>query len=336
MPQIQQPMLAQDYDPEMHDRMFPLYASPKVDGIRAYIDNGTVWARSNKAIPNRWIQELLPLYLPVGVDVELGVGDFAHKTHFSNTSSIVMSDVKPISDLHVYILDYVEEQGTEIRRYAERITYIQRWWLATQTMLANDSFVWPTSSIDKIKNNAHAFAYLPGLIKQTQILSPIKLTKPAQVPVFLDQCLRLGYEGIVLRRPSGGYEFGRPAAKEGLLLRHKPLTHGEAKIIGFKELEHNDNERTTSPTGRASRSTSKIGKRLGSTLGSFLVSDLNSGVEFSVGGGDGLTQELRQRVWHDRKAYLGLIIRYSYLSVGTKHKPRQPKFTGFRDERDLV
>lgn len=320
MPSIQQPMLAQDYDPDIHNRMFPLYASPKVDGIRAYIDNGVVWARSNKAIPNRWIQELLPMYLPAGVDLELGVGNFADQTHFSNTTSVVMSDCKSIENLHVYILDYVDPVGCEIRRYAERITYINRWWNATKQALSLDT---------KIGTMQWAAQW------NTSVLSPVKLTKPSQVPLYLDQCIRSGYEGIVLRRPSGGYEFGRPSPKEGLLLRHKPLTHSEAKIIGFTELEHNQNVATRSPTGKTARSTHQSGKVRGGTLGSFLVKDVVTGVEFSVGGGTGLTQELRQKVWDNREAYRGLIIRYSYLSVGTKDKPRQPKFTGFRDSKDL-
>lgn len=332
MPRIQQPMLAQDYEPLVHDQMFPMYATPKVDGIRAYVDAGTVWARSNKSIPNRWIDTFLPLYLPTGIDVELGVGPFSAKDHFQKTTSVVMSDLSGIDDLHVYILDYVQEEGHEIRRYAERITYIQRWW----------QFGSPSFKVRHIAEQMQAQGRripatldMERLINQTTVLFPVKLTKPEQVEQYLNRCLAQGYEGIVLRRPGGGYEFGRPNAKDGLLLRCKPLSHGEAKVIGFKELEHNDNERTTSPTGKAARSTHQSGKRGGQTLGAFLVKDVRSGVEFSVGGGLGLTQLLRQQVWDNRPNFLGTIIRYSYLSVGTKNKPRQPKFTGFRDSRDL-
>jgi ATP-dependent DNA ligase len=170
---------------------------------------------------------------------------------------------------------------------------------------------------------------------QTKVLTPVKLSSPSQVSLYLKHCLKLGYEGCVLRSPQGGYHFGRPPQAEGLLLRHKPLTDSEAIIIGFTELEHNDNEPTISPTGRTVRSTCLSGKVAGNTLGSFLVRDSSTGVEFSVGGGTGLTQKLRKEVWSNREAYLGTILRYSFLGVGTKHKPRQPKFTGFRDERDL-
>jgi DNA ligase 1 len=328
MPHIQEPMLAQDYDPELHDKMFPMYATPKVDGIRAYVDAGTVWARSNKSVPNRWIQNMLPLYLPSGIDVELGVGSHSAQDHFQKTTSVVMSDCNGIDDLHVYILDYVQEDGHEIRHYAERITYINRWWKQTAVLPQNQVFKTERLPLPDTFDAKR-------LIQQTTVLMPVKLTSPTQVPLFLNQCIKLGYEGAVLRRPDGGYEFGRPKAKDGLLLRCKPLEHSEAVIYGFKELEHNDNVQTLSPTGKATRSTHQSGKRLGGCLGAFLVRDLRTGIEFSVGGGTGLTHQLRQQVWASRQDFLGRVIRYSFLSVGTKHRPRQPKFTGFRDERDM-
>lgn len=337
MPNIQQPMLAQEYDPELHASLFPLYGTAKIDGIRAYIDQGTVWARSNKAIPNRFIQEVLPLYLPNGTDIELGVGDFSAQDHFQKTTSVVMSDAKSIADLHVYILDYVQEDGHEILPYYQRIAYIDKWFKASASHFALYNIdTTCKSSLNGKLLSADSFLTLQKIIcMQTKVLSPVKLSSPSQVPLFLAQCLKQGYEGCVLRDPQGGYHFGRPQQKEGLLLRHKPLTDGEAVIIGFEELEHNDNEATVSPTGRTVRSTKLSGKRNGETLGSFAVRDCKTSVEFSVGGGKGLTHRLRKEIWTNQSAYLSKIIRYQYLGVGTKDKPRQPKFTGFRDERDL-
>lgn len=332
MPSIQQPLLAQEYDPELHASLFPLYGTAKIDGIRAYIDQGTVWARSNKPIPNRFIQEVLPLYLPNGTDIELGAGVYSAQDHFQKTTSVVMSDAKPITDLHVYILDYIQEDGHEILPYYQRIAYIDKWRKAHCQLTISDSPVYHVPTNGKKCYNVNM---LREVSHNTKVMAPVKLSSPSQVSLYLKHCLKLGYEGIVLRDPQGGYHFGRPQQKDGLLLRHKPLTDGEAVIVGFTELEHNDNEPTISPTGRTVRSTCISGKVAGNTLGSFLVRDNTTGVEFSVGGGKGLTQELRKEVWNNRETYLGTILRYSFLSCGTKDKPRQPKFTGFRDAIDL-
>jgi hypothetical protein len=51
--------------------------------------------------------------------------------------------------------------------------------------------------------------------------------------------------------------------------------------------------------------------------------------------GVGLTFELRDKVWANRGDYLGSIISYKYQEVGGKDRPRQPKFMGFRGERDI-
>ena len=53
-------MLATDYDPEK--LRFPVLASPKLDGIRAYVKDGVVLSRQNKPIPNDHVQSLFSKY----------------------------------------------------------------------------------------------------------------------------------------------------------------------------------------------------------------------------------------------------------------------------------
>lgn len=321
MPKIEQPMLAQDYDAAIHNRLLPLLATPKVDGIRAYIRDGIVWARSNKPIPNRRIQSVLPGILPEGTDFELLVGSYADEEHFQKTTSVVMSHDNPIDDLHVYIFDYVDQHVDTIWSYETRIETIRTLFFL----------------------HAHnADNFLQAGVR-LYILLPVILRTPENVQTYLDRCVRKGYEGIILRKHNGTYVFGRPPASSALLLRIKPLADAEAIIVGFKELEHNDNEQRTSPTGKTVRSSKLSGKRGGATLGGFIVQALSeqtrqgTGLEFSIGGGPGLTQVRRQTIWDNREAYLGSIIRYQYLKVGTKPggKPRMPKFVAFRDTIDL-
>lgn len=82
---IVKPMLAATVkDPDK--LQFPLIATPKVDGIRAFTREGKLFSRTGKLIPNRYIQETLSSLLPSGVDGELVVG-----STFQQTSSGVMS-----------------------------------------------------------------------------------------------------------------------------------------------------------------------------------------------------------------------------------------------------
>ena len=49
------PMLATDA--VLEKLRFPLLASPKLDGVRAIVRDGVVYSRSNKPIPNVFVQE---------------------------------------------------------------------------------------------------------------------------------------------------------------------------------------------------------------------------------------------------------------------------------------
>lgn len=65
---------------------FPVYCSPKIDGIRCVILDGKVLSRSLKPIPNKYIQEQLSS-LP-NLDGEL----YIHGKSFNDISSEVMSE----------------------------------------------------------------------------------------------------------------------------------------------------------------------------------------------------------------------------------------------------
>jgi len=142
-----------------------------------------------------------------------------------------------------------------------------------------------------------------------------------------------GYEGIILRSPNAPYKFGRSTVNEGYLLKVKRFEDSEAEIIGFEEEMFNGNEAQTNELGRTKRSTAQAGLVGKDTLGAFLVRDIHTGVEFSIG--TGLTALQRGTFWARQDEYLGQLIKYKYFPVGVKDKPSHPVFLGLRDRRDL-
>lgn len=95
-------MLATDYDPEK--LRFPVLASPKLDGIRAYVKDGVVLSRQNKPIPNNHVQSLFSKY--EHYDGELIVGSPTDQMCYRNTMSGVMSeDGEP--DVTFYVFDHL-------------------------------------------------------------------------------------------------------------------------------------------------------------------------------------------------------------------------------------
>ena len=81
------PMLAGEAD--LANLKFPLLASAKLDGIRAVVRNGVVMSRSNKPIPNPYVQRMFSKM--EHYDGELIVGDPKAKDCFRTTTSHVMA-----------------------------------------------------------------------------------------------------------------------------------------------------------------------------------------------------------------------------------------------------
>lgn len=102
MTDLFKPMLATDA--ELEKLRFPLLASAKLDGVRAVVRGGVVYSRSNKPIPNIYVQSLFANceYF----DGELIVGEPNSKTVYRDTMSGVMSK-EGAPDVRFFIFDHV-------------------------------------------------------------------------------------------------------------------------------------------------------------------------------------------------------------------------------------
>lgn len=280
---------------------FPVLVSPKLDGIRASIQGGRVISRSQKELPNLYVQKLYGSRVLEGLDGELIVGDPVAEDVFNTTQSAVMRE-----EGSPYIAYYVFDQYN------------------------SDGFV---DRLCDAKNRIHQQGYTPS--NHITLVEHEFAKNVDDLLAIEKKYLDAGYEGLMLRAVHGRYKEGRSTLKEGILLKLKRFVDAEAEVIGFEEQMENTNEKTLEARGKAKRSSHKAGKVPKNTLGKFLVRDLKTGIEFAVGTGEGLTNELRQTIWNNRAAYLGQIIVYKYQPKGIKTKPRIPIWKGFRSALDM-
>lgn len=303
------PSLACDASMEDFERILshtPLYASPKLDGIRATVLNGQLVSRTLKPIRNRYIQGLLGHPHFEGIDGELIVGEPRGEGVFARTSSGVMSEAGS-PDFTYYVFDDHSYRDTQ-DEYHRRLTVLYR----------------------RLERLAASSYGVPIQLLQQDLLRDIKSLEELE-----DHYVSAGYEGVILRHPLAPYKQGRSTLREGYMLKLKRFSDSEAWILGFEELRHNENEATTDARGYTARSSSKANKRPGGTLGKLLVRDIHRPEwEFSVGGGFDFA--LRDQIWQNQSEYLNQIIKYKYLPVGTIDRPRHPIFLGFRDASDIV
>lgn len=289
---------------ELDKVAFPVWASPKLDGIRCLISSGRPVSRSLKLIPNQHVQNILSLPQLEGLDGELCVGDMNDPNLMQKTNSGVMT-VSGQPDFKYCVFDYWNGAG---EGFDERIKRL------------NDAFVdlaWAGRAAPHLR-----------LLPQTLIYSMEELDK------FESIVLEHGYEGAMIRKLDGAYKFGRSTAREGHLLKIKRFEDSEAIIIGFEELMHNENELQTDELGYAKRTSHAAGKVPGGMLGALLVKDVQTGIEFGIG--TGFDRSLRIDIWCNRGRYARKIVTYKHFAnAGVKDAPRFPVFKSFRDPIDL-
>lgn len=278
---------------------YPVYASPKLDGIRCSIVGDSALSRTLKLIPNRYISERLADFHLNGLDGELIVGSPTSKTCYTDSVSNIMAfDKVPEFTYYVFDLHNVDSP------YSSRLLDLK----------------------DKLHLQRFERPFIKGLEQMI-------LTNEADMLTYEAAKVEEGYEGIILRSPSAPYKYGRSTVNEGYLLKVKRFEDSEAEIIGFEEEMFNGNEAQTNELGRTKRSTASAGLSGKNTLGAFLVRDVHTGVEFSVG--TGLNALQRGVFWQRQDDYLGKLVKYKYFPVGVKDKPRHPVFLGMRAWDDM-
>lgn len=154
------------------------------------------------------------------------------------------------------------------------------------------------------------------------------ITSEEQLNIYLQECLREGCEGAMIRQPDSPYKQGRSTEKEQYLLKLKVFEDTEGVVIGFKERLHNTNEKEKDELGNAKRSSKKTGMEATDTLGS-LELDMN-GVIVSVGSGFDDAQ--RKDFWSRRDELLGKTVTFKFQELSKYGVPRFPVFKCFRED----
>lgn len=296
------PMLA---EPAKFDRLnFPLYVSVKIDGVRAIVRDGILYSRALLAIPNTYTQSLFGQDALNGLDGELVVGNPWDKNLMQQTTSGAMSE-HGSPDVWFYVFDYWTEPDIPYELRLHRLMGGM-----------NENFC-----------NRH---------QRVVLLTQVLVHSLEELYAYEQSALDQGYEGVMLRKPDGRYKFGRSTAHEQHLVKVKRFEDAEAVVIGFEEQMHNANEATIDERGLTKRSSHKANMMPKGTLGALIVKDVKTGVVFNVGGGKGMTAELRQQIWDHRDSLVGQhITYYSFSQTGVKDKPRIGQFKSFRSAGDM-
>ena len=290
------PMLACK-TPQEDALRFPLYASPKLDGVRCLIIDGQPLSRSLKPIRNQYVQDILSNPAFEGLDGELIVGPPTNHDVYRKTNSGVMSE-NGEPDFSFYVFDV---------------------WLLQDT-----SFL---TRMDVLRELLEDYHEHPVKLHHQEIIYDLE-----ELLNYEQEMLTKGYEGLILRSPEGFYKHGRSTPREQGMVKLKRFWDAEAEVIGFEEQMHNANQATINALGYQERSSHKENQEPMGVLGA-LICKTKEGIEFKIG--TGFDQGQRVHYWQQRGSLIGQLVKYKFFPVGIKEKPRHPVFLGFRDADDL-
>lgn len=288
--ELVKPQLASSEIPDIYIEVtWPKIIQPKLDGICCLAVNGVAMSRTMKPIPNKFIQEYFKEHNLHGFHGELMVaGDF------NDVQSGVMR-VEGSPDFYYVIYDKWDSTGC----YEVRLEEIRLW-----------------------------FTLLPNRLNRLQLIIQKEVNSPEECIDALERCITDGYEGAMLRDPYSGYKQGRHTLKSQALMKLKKFYDDEAKVIGFEEKMHNNNEKEKDERGYSKRSSKKEGLVPADTLGALVVEW--QGKEFKIG--TGYTDEQRKYIWDNRLGLYSKFVTFKYQELSKYSVPRFPVWKCFREE----
>lgn len=289
------PMLASPAD--FRILKYPLFASPKLDGIRAVVLDGKLVSRKLLNIPNKHIFSQLSRPEFDGLDGELIVGSPTADDVYRVTSSAVMShEGEP--NFSFWMFDCCTMDAP----FADRLAWVEGYAKECGIDLLKPLHHWRIENEDDL----------------------------LRIEAF---CVEKGYEGLILRSADGRYKHGRSTAREQYMLKVKRFEDSEAEVLEVIEEMHNGNTAETDNLGRTKRSKAKDGLIGKGSMGALRVADLKTGVEFEIG--TGFTAADRALWWKRRDRVQGYVVKYKFFPVGVKDKPRHPVYLGERHAGDM-
>lgn len=295
---VEKPMKASDFEEEA--LRFPYLASPKLDGYRAFSSGGSIRTSSGSLIGNIHTRVIFSGYDFTGLDGELIVGHWSDKNAFHNTSGPVRR-ATGMPEVKWYIFDDRSNPGLG---FSHRFNAAK-------------------NRVEALKEKGCSVELVPHVLLHSR----------EELADFEKDALFEGFEGVMLRDPTGPYKFGRGTVKENLLLKVKRFITEEATIIGLEEQVENTNASGVDNFGRAKKSTSKETQIGTGMVGAFLVSSDLWAEEFRISASS-MTHEARRNAWENPGEYLRQLARFKYFPHGVVDVPRHGVFEAIRGRED--
>lgn len=320
------PMLAVDATDHLDTIRYPKYASYKLDGIRVIFHPqlGMV-SRSLKPIQNKQIREKFEGVLQQAKNANAVIdGEFyGHELTFQEITRCVMTQ------------DFTLDKSIKKIMKEKSFTCTSEYFEYTTKLLGQINFhcfefheIGLDNKFEHKQNLIRDMGWLNECVGTFQQLVHSK----EDVKELFGKALDDGYEGLILRCPESQYKFGRSTLKEEGMLKVKPFETFDARIIEVLQATEVDPnaEKTTNELGRSVTSKKKDDRILIEKAYGFLVKYGEHQVKVVLSMSD-VEKEI---VWRKKESYIGRMIEYKGMLIGSKDVPRHPVMVRFREDRE--
>lgn len=295
MTQEFRPMKAADLDGvDLRTLRYPLFGSPKIDGMRCLIRDGRALTSSLREFPNKSVQAFFANGRWNGCDGEIVVGaPYATGdggTVLGRTGAVKSVEGRP--DFHFHAFDLWSGPA---RNYSAR--------LAEMLLLEPE--------------------------QRASVLAHATLKDVGDLLRYEQTCLNLGYEGIIVRSMDGPYKYGRSTLREGIMMKLKRFIDGEAVVTGIVEAVENQNAPTINAVGLTERRGGKAATAPKGMLGSILATNVADGTPMNIGPGV-MSHDERRRYFESPQSLIGQTVHWRAFNYDIKDKLRFALYYGLR------
>lgn len=195
-----------------------------------------------------------------------------------------------------------------------------RGWIYTIFDYARDENMLGTRYWNRYLELNNLLAHYRG--ERLHVINNVMCYDSAQLKTHHTLLVANGYEGTIVRRVDAHYKMGRSTLREQIMLKYVDYVREEAVVTGvecaYENLDAGNSKKLENlvPLDRA---------------GTLRVHNKRWG-EFNIGSG--WDHETGREWLANPELVLHKTITYKYKPHGTKDKPRQPIFVGFRAEFD--
>ena len=320
------PLLAPNQEIDINKLSYPLLGSYKLDGCRLLPKDGRLVTRSLKNLPNKQLNEKFEFLRKFSETNVMPDGEiYAHGIPFQFIVSCFMtqdytakSAIKNWEKLcveHDFNMSR-QEVFDKLKFYCFDVVYNEEYSTPFEKRYRNLELLHIESDINNL------------CVRVDHKI----LNNPQEVEEYFQEALENGYEGLILRNPTGIYKFDRASIKQNIIFKYKPFVTTDTIIKGITQATqvNADAEKTVNEKGRSVTSKKAGDRHLIEKAQGFIVEF--EGKELTVP--IAMTDEQKKYIWTHQEEYVGKYIEYKYMAVGMKDVPRIPKFVRMRPDKN--